>query len=328
MHTKKFLPYFAVFVFSVLVSALYINSVDSSDETRNEYLENYKKDYRIYSPPLPTEMDFAGEKVPLNIHYVSEMLDRELLVNVFWQSNTFLYFKRANRWFPIIEPILKQNGVPDDFKYLAVIESGLVNVSSPAGAKGYWQFMKTTGIQYGLEISDQIDERLDVEKSTQAACKYLKDAHNIYGSWTEAAASYNVGMAGLGSQMRKQGENSYYDLSLNNETARYIYRILAIKAIFSSPKSYGFYIRETDLYPPLSYTTISMDSTISNMGNFARQNNISYRMLKELNPWILSSSLLNKNRKSYEIKLPKKEMYDYQKMRDLLNQEIGIFGDL
>lgn len=321
---------FQILLVGIIVAGtlvLYINSVDTSEESRPDYYEKYKRDYRIYSPPLPSKMDFAGEEVPLNSFYVSEMLDREILVNSYWHSNTLLLFKRANRWFPVIEPILRKNKVPSDFKYLALIESGLINITSPAGAKGFWQLMKATGNQYGLEINSEIDERYNVEKATEAACRYLLDAYKIYGSWTEAAASYNMGMGGLNKQMRNQGEESYYDLSLNSETSRYVYRILAVKAIFSSPKSYGFYLREADLYPPLKYKVVLIDSTINNMGDFAKANEVSYRMLKELNPWLLTTSLLNKNSKSYEILLPEKELMNYQNLREKQSHEIGIFGD-
>ncbi|MBN2746227.1 MAG: lytic transglycosylase domain-containing protein [Bacteroidales bacterium] len=311
----------------VSVSLIYI-AFDSSDNVLdNAYNEHYQKDYRIYNPPIPEKMDFAGEELPLDVFYVAESFEREILVNTFWHSNSLLVFKRANRWFPIIEPILKENNIPDDFKYLAVIESGLTNATSPAGAKGFWQFMKTTAIQYGLEVNGQVDERLHVEKATKAACRYLKDAHKKYGSWVSVAASYNMGMGGLSNQMSRQGENSYFDLSLNSETARYVYRIAALKAIFTAPKNYGFYLKPSDLYPKLSCDLVTLDSSVNDFAVYAKNLNISYRMLKELNPWILTTQLTNSNAKEYQVKIPTKELNNYSKLKSEMSDEIGIFGD-
>jgi hypothetical protein len=254
--------------------------------------------------PLPEKLDFAGEEVPMNQWDVRERLDRELLVNTYWHSNTLLCIKRARRWFPIIEPILKANGVPDDFKYLALIESGLTNVISPAGATGYWQFMDETGKGYGLEINDQIDERYHVEKSTQAACHYLIDAYDKYGSWAMAAASYNMGIGGPIRQMERQNETTYWELLLNEETGRYVYRILAMKEILNNADKYGFVIRPSDLYEPLEAKSITIDSSITDLAAFANSFNISYKELKLYNPWLRQNYLKNKEKKSYEIKLP------------------------
>lgn len=324
---KKILTIGIPVLIGVVAVFLYINSVDSSDDNLNSYAENYKNNYRIYSPPIPEKIDFASEEVPLNIFYVSEMLEREILVNTYWHSNTLLLFKRAHRWFPVIEPILKKNNIPDDFKYLALIESGLTNITSPAGAKGFWQLMKATATNYGLEINSDVDERYHVEKSTEAACNYLRDSYKIYGNWTEAAASYNMGMGGLNNQMRKQNEDSYYNLSLNSETSRYVYRILALKALFEAPHKYGFYLRETDLFPALEYSEISLDSSITDMSSFAQTLGLSYKMLKELNPWLLTTTLNNKTKTIYTIKVPNSSMYDYRKLKDKLSNEIGVYGD-
>ncbi len=310
-----------------LILAFFINSTNSESNPEKRYYENYKNDYRIYSPPIPTKIDFAGEKTPLNIFYIAEKYEREILVNTYWHSNTLLLLKRANRWFPIIEPILKKNNIPNDFKYLALIESGFTQIKSPAGACGFWQFMKTTAKEYNLEVNREVDERYNVEKSTEAACKYLLDSHEKFGSWTAVAASYNVGKGGLNKQLNLQKMNSYYDLSLNSETARYLFRILAIKTIFSKPSKYGFQLREKDLYPPLETYTIDIDSINVNWADFAISNNISYSTLKVLNPWLRTPLLHNPSAKKYSIKLPMKSMMDYQKLKNSMSDKVGVFGD-
>ena len=281
----------------------------STDEPNLDpsYQRYFNDNYKIFSLNTPTALEFAGENVPLEILDVREKLDRELLVNTYWQSQSLLFHKRANRWFPVIEPILEKNGVPADFKYLSVIESGLTNVVSPAGATGYWQFLKDTGREYGLEINNEVDERYHVEKSTEAACKYLKDAHDKYGSWTMAAASYNMGMNGLDKQIERQKVSNYYDLLLNEETGRYLYRILAVKEVLSKPAQYGFHFRPKDLYPSYETTSVVIDSSVNDFADFAQENNINYKILKILNPWLRESYLTNPSHNSYEIKLPASE---------------------
>jgi len=305
---------------------LSIRSVNLKDDEKY-YYQNYKQSYRIFSPEVPKDIDFAGEKVPTDTFYVYENLEREILVNTYWHSNTLLLFKRANRWFPVIEPILKANNMPEDFKYLALIESGFLNITSPSGAKGFWQLLKGTATDYGLEINDQIDERNNLEKSTQAACKYLSWAHNKFGNWSLVAASYNMGVNGIQKQLDNQKVNSYYDLSINSETSRYLFRILALKAIFSNPTQYGFYLRQADLYPIIVYDILEVDSSISNIPDFAKNYNLSYKMIKELNPWILTTSLPNTSSKIYLIKIPQKDMTNYFKLKDGQSKNLGIFGD-
>ena len=278
-------------------------TADEEDATYQQYFNN---NYKIFSLNLPTKLEFAGEKVPMKLLDVREKLDRELLVNTYWQSQSLLLHKRANRWFPVIEPILKKNGVPDDFKYLCVIESGLQNVVSPAGAVGFWQMMQPTAETYGLEVDAEVDERYNVAKSTEAACKYLKDAYQKYGSWTLAAASYNIGMNGLDTQLKKQKADNYYDLLLNEETSRYVYRILAMKEIIGQPTRYGFHFRPKDLYPPYQYYTVKVDSSISDFATFAEHFGINYKILKLLNPWLRQSYLTNSDHKKYQIEIPKK----------------------
>jgi len=259
---------------------------------------------KLFVPSIPAEPAFAGEKVPLKDPDVIERFDKELLVNTFWHSNTILTLKRTNRYFPIIEPILKKNGVPDDFKYLCVIESGLANVVSPAGASGFWQFLESTGKKYGLEINDEVDERYNLEKATEAACLYIKSNYSRFGSWTLAAAAYNMGENGVERQLKAQGVKSYYDLYLNQETSRYIFRMLAVKEIYSHPEAYGFLLDSDQLYSPLNVRTIQVDSVVNNWAKFAQEHGTNYKHLKLLNPWIRDPMLKNRNMKTYKVLLP------------------------
>lgn len=277
---------------------------ESSDQVHRQALKN---GYHVFSPVLPDTLFFAGERVPMNIYYVRESLDRELMVNMYWQSNMLLWIKRANRCFPVIEPILKKHGIPEDFKYLCVIESGLQNVSSPAGAKGYWQFIKATGERYNLTINDEIDMRNDLEASTEAACRYLKSLKQRFGNWTSAAAAYNCGEGGLSRRLSLEGVESYYDVRLNAETARYVYRILAVKLIMQNLQDFGFNIRHCDLYPTIPTRTATLSGKNVDLYEFARMNDCSYKMLRELNPWILTDNLKNKEVKTYTVNLPIKK---------------------
>jgi len=253
---------------------------------------------------LPSELTFAGEKVPIEHFDVRECLDRELYVNAYWHSQTILFMKRCNRFFPLIEPILKKHKVPDDFKYIAVIESGLLNVISPQGARGIWQFIEASAKEYGMEVNTWVDERNDIEKSTEAACKYFKKAYDKFGNWTMAAASFNLGMSGLAKHADFQKTNNYYDLMLNSETTRYIFRILAVKLILSNPSKFGFKIPVSELYPLIKTKVIPVDSTISNLNSFAVSQGINYKMLKFFNPWLIDESLHNPDKKIYYIKIP------------------------
>lgn len=253
---------------------------------------------------FPTAVDFAGETTPLNIADVNERFDRELLVNANLHASTILILKRANRAFPIIEPILKKNGVPDDFKYLAVIESGLINAVSSAGARGVWQFMPETAKEKGMEVNEFVDERYHLEKATEAACKYLLSAKDKFGSWTLAAASYNGGMTGVNKQIEIQKVTNYYDLLLNDETSRYVFRILALKEIMKNPEKFGFEVPKQELYAIFPTRTIEVDSTITNLADFAISQGINYKILKIYNPWLRDSKLENKTGKKYSIQIP------------------------
>ena len=257
----------------------------------------------VFPLTIEGEMSFAGEAVPLNDPEVRERLDRELQINAYWQSNTLLSMKLANRYFDQIEKILLEEGVPSDFKYLPLIESGFRDVTSPAGASGFWQFLSGTGKKYGLEINEDVDERYHIEKSTRASCAYLKEAKAKLGSWTLAAASYNMGIEGINSKLQKQHVANYYDLFLTQETSRYVFRMLAMKAIFANPRKAGYMLEDKDLYQPYSYKTISVDSSITDIASFAEANGLLYKHIKMLNTWMRSTSVPNKEKKSYEIKI-------------------------
>lgn len=276
----------------VLVSGVLIHAV-TADKTAA--IMEYK---------YPVEIDFAGEKAPLHIADVQERFDRELLVNANLHATTLLILKRANRAFPIIEPILKKNGIPDDFKYLAVIESGLVNVVSPAGARGVWQFMPETGKQMGLEVNDIVDERYHLEKSTEAACKYLLDAKARFGSWTLAAAAYNGGSGGVNKQMTFQGVSNYYDLLLTEETSRYVFRILALKEIMQNPAKYNFTVQPNEVYPLIPVKKVDVDATVEDLAVFAKDQGINYKILKIHNPWMRDRKLSVTPGKKYTVEIP------------------------
>ncbi|MEP0712423.1 lytic transglycosylase domain-containing protein [Algoriphagus sp.] len=253
---------------------------------------------------LPKELTFAGEKVPLEIEDVRERLEREIYVNAYWQSNMILLMKRSSKFLPEIEETLKENGIPDDFKYLAMAESALMNVASPAGAKGFWQIMESTGKEYGLEISKDVDERYHLPKATLAASKYLKKAHARFGDWTAVAASYNMGQAGFSRRQQDQFADNYYDLFLNDETSRYLFRILAFKVIFENPSEFGFYLRESDYYKNPTMRSISVTSDIKNLASWAQKQGSNYKELKLYNPWLRDKNLNGKRGKSYQILLP------------------------
>lgn len=280
----------------VLISGIFVFGIsgDKKDKLLHEGTAMY----------FPTTTDFAGETTPLHVVDVRERLDRELLINANLHSTTTLILKRANRAFPVIEPILQKYGIPDDFKYLAVIESGLVNAVSSAGARGVWQFMPETAKEKGMEINDFVDERYHLEKSTEAACKYLLAAKNKFGSWTMAAASYNGGMNGVNKKIEEQQVTNYYDLALTEETSRYVFRILALKEIMKNPGKYGFNIYPTDLYSPIPTKKIEVDSTITDLASFAKTQGINYKILKIHNPWLRDKKLVNPSKKKYEIEIP------------------------
>ncbi|MCX7986618.1 MAG: lytic transglycosylase domain-containing protein [Bacteroidales bacterium] len=263
--------------------------------------------YSVNAITIPPVLSFAGENVPLEYFDVRESLDREIQVNTYFHSQTILLIKRAARFFPEIEKILKQENIPDDFKYLAAIESGLQNVVSPSKAAGFWQFLKKTATEYGLEVNDDVDERYHLEKATRAACQYLRTAYNEFGSWTLAAAAYNAGINAIRQAILLQGQRSYYDLLLNEETARYVYRILAVKLILNNPSRYGFNIDSSELYQPLPYIEMRIDTTINDLSEFARKQGSNLKLLVLLNPWLRSNTLKPAGQKSYILRIMNNE---------------------
>ena len=287
----------------IVLSSLLIFAVKTSPSDKDSDL-NTSETYKIKALKIPPNLNFAGERVPTEKEDIKERLDRELLVNTYWQSNGLLLIKRSHKYFPVIEPILKAYGVPDDFKYLAVIESGLQNVTSPAGAKGFWQLLEGTAKENGLEVNSNVDERYNLEKATEAACKYILQAKEQFGSWTMAAAAYNAGINGMQDKIDTQKVDDYYNLLVGDETRRYVLRIVAVKEILTHPKRYGFIFDEDDLYKLTPTKEIPVDSTITNIAQFSLNLGINYKILKLHNPWLRENKLNNSSGKLYEIKIP------------------------
>ena len=289
----------AVGIFFILTNVYFVQEKNIPVQTGNDF-------QRIFSPPIPVNLDFAGERVPKESFDIFERVEREFIVNTYWNSFTILAIKRAARWFPVIEPILKKNNIPEDFKYVAVIESGLYNAVSPAGATGFWQIMEEVGKKYQLEVNSEVDERYNVEKSTQAACEYLRDAYSLFKNWTLAAASYNMGINGVEKQLERQKADNYYNLLLNEETSRYMARVISMKEILKNPEKYGYFIKENEEYPPLQSNIVEVSGKIENLADFALKSGINYKILKIYNPWLRDIGLVNKDHRTYSIKIPVK----------------------
>lgn len=294
----KKIQVFGVILLVLFLSGLFLFAL-SGDEKKKQLHEGSAQYF-------PSTVDFAGEKTPLQIADVRERFDRELLVNANLHSSTILIMKRANRVFPVIEPILKQYGVPDDFKYLAVIESALTNAVSASGAKGVWQFMPDTAKEKGMEVNEGVDERYHLQKATEAACKYLIAAKQKFGNWTLAAASYNGGMNGVNTKIMEQKVTDYYDLALTDETSRYVFRILALKEIMQHPDLYGFDVSKEELYENIPTRILEVDSSITDLATFAKAQGINYKILKIHNPWLRDKKLINTAKKKYLIEIPTK----------------------
>lgn len=287
-----------------------------SSEVSEQHSAKSEVPYCVTSPTVPTEVTFDGEKIDLRRYDRRERMDREMTAFTYMHSTTMLLIKRANRYFPIVEPILKANGIPDDFKYLMVIESNLNNVArSPAGAAGLWQFMPATAREFGLEVNDNVDERYNIEKATVAACKYFKQAYAKYGDWMAVSAAYNAGQARISSQLEKQLASHAMDLWLVEETSRYMFRLLAAKEIFSNPQRYGFLLKREHLYPPIPYKKVTINTPIENLDEYAKQQGITYAQLRDANPWLREHSLKNKSGKTYVLNIPTQEgmYYDPKK---------------
>lgn len=303
--TRSFVYFLAgVMVSATLITLIALRKTDSSTTPVEMSVEG-RPQYKWYPPQLPASIDFCGEAVPLDKWEVREKLDRELLVNAYLHGSQLYTLKLAGRYFPIIEERLKANGMPDDLKYVCVAESALnQNAVSGVGASSFWQFMKDTGPAYGLEVNDEVDERFNAAKATDAACRYFKTAYAKFGSWTAATASYNCGMNGYSKQAEFQQAMNYYDLIFPEETNRYVFRILAFKQIMTHPHTYGLMVDELDEYKPLKSRTVVVDHTIDDLTVFAKQNNSSYKMLKIYNPWLRAHKLTVKPGKTYEIAFP------------------------
>ena len=286
-----------------IITILFYNGIHKSDSDPETQTH---RTYKIKALKLPVDLNLAGERVPVEINDVKERMERELLVNTYWQSNGLLLIKRANKYFPILEPLLKKYNLPDDFKFLALAESGFTDETSSVGAAGMWHFMRTTGKEFDLEINDNVDERYNIEKSTEVAAEYLKKAKDNLGSWTLAAAAYNAGNYGVSKRLETQHVDNYYDALLPDETERYVFRILALKEIISNPKKYGFVFEEEDLYTIEETRTVKVDTVINNLALFAKKFGMNYKELKIHNPWLRENKLNNKSRKLYEIKIPVK----------------------
>lgn len=305
----KIIQKLLAFVGLLSLCALFIYALQDAPTDEN-FETKIINDYNVYALQVPENLDFSGEPMPLNNPDILERMDRELLVNTYWQSNGLLMFKRAKKYFPIIEPILEKHGIPNDFKYLAVIESGLTNAVSPAGARGVWQIMPATGRENGLEVNKNVDERYNLEKATEVACKYLLKSKEELGTWTLAAAAYNAGNTGVSRRLKEQSVNDYYDLLLGEETGRYLFRIVALKEILKNPAKYGFNFREKDLYTNVPTYKVEVDTAVTDFTAFSEKFGINYKILKIHNPWLREPHLNNKSRKLYQIDIPKEGYYN------------------
>ena len=292
-----------IVLFAGLVGLLTMSGFNQDKSSEEVVVQDEMSDQTL-GYKMPDTISFAGEKVPLENFDTRESLEREIITTTYRHSSTILIIKRASRYMPVIEKILRENDIPEDFKYLAVAESDLSNVVSPAGATGFWQIMAATGREQGMEINNEVDERYNLEKSTKFACDYFKKSFDKYGNWTLAAASYNGGRNGVDDQIEIQKEYNYYDLLLNEETARYIFRILSYKLVINDPTSYGFDIKSSDLYPELKYYEVKVDTAVSDFADFAKSFGTNYKILKLLNPWLRKPFLTNRSGKTYMIKIP------------------------
>jgi membrane-bound lytic murein transglycosylase D len=274
---------------------------------------------------IPDKVVFAGTVIPLDRYDMRERFDREQIAFAYAYASTIVTIKRANLYFPVIEPILKQNGIPDDFKYLALVESNFnTRAFSSARAAGFWQFLPETAKQYGLEVSSGIDERYHVEKSTAAACRYLKDAYGKFGDWATVAASYNAGMERISSEQTMQQVGSFFDMLLFDETSRYIFRIMAIKEILKNPQKYGFYIKRAHLYPPIRFNEVTVTGPVQDWAEFAKSHDITYAQLKDFNVWIRGNKLENKDGNTYVVRIPLKCDFNFDAKRIKVYQDNWI----
>ncbi|MBN1413914.1 MAG: transglycosylase SLT domain-containing protein [Bacteroidales bacterium] len=323
---KSISPVF--YIFSGIVLVVTMLAIQSFSEKENTEEPVTGRPVQVATPfVIPDELIFAGERVPLENFDTRESLDRELLVNAYWHSRTLLVLKKSRRYFSTIEPILKEYGIPEDFKYIPMAESGFDFTVSPAGACGIWQLLENTAKEYGLEVNHEVDERYHLEKSTEAACKFFLASYKQYNNWTLAAASYNVGRKGIQYQIDRQQVSNYYDLLLNDETARYVFRILAFKLISQNPQEFGFQLKKDDYYPPIPLYDVKVDTSISNIAQFAVCFSINYKILKIFNPWLRENFLTNKAGKTYIIKIPEGSKRSYPELAAGMNADINDESD-
>lgn len=319
--------YLKFIVLSVSFAVVWILAVYLTYQPVNNNLSYRNNNFNVFGLNIPRDLEFCGERIPVDDYALKDNLDKEFFNNKYWKSSYSFLLNKAQKWFPYIEPILKSEGVPDDFKYVAVIESHLSNAISPMGAAGFWQLVPSTARHYGLIVNDQVDERLDIEKSTRAACKLIKDAHFIFKNWTLTAAAYNLGIGGIQNELKKQRTANYYDLMLNKETGSFVYRILAYKTLFSSPGHFGIKQKKFTYSYKVPVKLVRIDSSITNLKHFAKSLNCNPAVLKLFNPWLLGDVLTNPERNTFEFKIPKKNADDYSAyFDDLIGKESNV-GD-
>lgn len=282
--------------------------------------------FNLLGMNIPANLDFCGEKIPSNNYEIKTSLEKEFFNNTYWKHNSAILFTKAQKWFPYIEPILKREGVPDDFKYVAIIESHLSNIVSPAGAAGFWQLVPVSAKNYGLEVNQYVDERYHVEKATVAACKLFKEAHSVFKNWTLSAAAYNRGIGGIQDALKKQNADSYYQLLLNKETGSFVYRILAYKTLFASPAHFGIKKKKWNYFPPIAFKTFKIDSSITNLQGLAKHLNCTKATIKFFNPWLLQDVLPNPDKKIYAFRIPRNLKSDYSSYILDLKGEAGDLG--
>lgn len=316
-HRYIFIGLFVTF--GIIATAGFVVSLKALQMAKTRPVSLERICLQSHDIQFSNDLNFAGEEVPLEMFNIRERYERELLSNCYFHSNTMTLLKRSTRWFPVIEPILAEYGIPDDFKYLCVIESNLTNAVSSAGAVGFWQFLEKTGKEFGLKKNKDVDMRYNVELETVAACKYFLKAYERFQNWTIVAAAFNCGTSRIAKTINEQNVNSYYDMLLPSETERYIFRILAVKSIFEKPEKYGIFVSENLCYKPFKYKTVTVDKTIDNLTEFAQTQNITYKLLKVFNPWLRSQSLHVKKGEKYEIKIPLKPF-------NLTNEDVRQLG--
>jgi hypothetical protein len=326
MHIHHFKNYFIIILLICIIIPLAVFLSGSNDSEETVEQQPFVSSFTV-SVPVPQQITFCNEEISLERLDMRERFDREINSLTYFHSSTLSCIKKANRFFPVIEPVLKKNGIPDDFKYLCVIESSLdTRAYSPAKAAGLWQFIESTAKACGLEIREGIDERYHVEKATEAACRYFKEAYGLYGNWVNVAASYNAGKARISSEMQKQLEESAFDLLLVSETSRYVFRIMAMKEIFTHPKKYGFLLKKENLYPLVPVNQVEVSTAIPDLAAFAKSQGISYMQLKEENVWLRSNQLTmpKGEEKTYRIAIPQKEGLYFDKNRIKVHNKAWI----